>query len=74
MEFSNDKVAISANNPDLGEAVERGVTPLMGPNPRLGTQLWYRTELGINEPLICLTIARGLRRTARRFESWLKVD
>jgi len=34
MEFSNDKVAISANNPDLGEAVERGVTPLMGPNPR----------------------------------------
>jgi hypothetical protein len=28
-------------------------------NPRLGTHLWYRTELGINEPLICLNIARG---------------
>lgn len=28
-------------------------------NGRLGTTLWYRTELGINEPWICLKIARG---------------
>ena len=27
-------------------------------NPRLGTQLWIRTEIGINEPLLCLQIAR----------------
>jgi biotin carboxylase len=32
---------------------------LMEVNPRLGANLWYRTELGINEPLICLKIARG---------------
>jgi biotin carboxylase len=36
-----------------------GVPKLMEINPRLGTHLWYRTELGINEPLICLKIARG---------------
>ena len=35
-----------------------GVPKLMEINPRLGTHLWYRTELGINEPLICLNIAR----------------
>jgi hypothetical protein len=28
-------------------------------NPRLGLHLWYRTELGSNEPLMCLRIARG---------------
>jgi len=28
-------------------------------NPRLGTNLWFRTELGINEPLMCLRIARN---------------
>jgi hypothetical protein len=28
-------------------------------NPRLGVHLWYRTELGCNEPVICLKIARG---------------
>ena len=27
-------------------------------NPRLGVQLWLRTALGINEPLMCLKIAR----------------
>lgn len=32
---------------------------LMELNPRLGTNLWYRTEMGINEPLMCLQIARG---------------
>ena len=28
-------------------------------NPRLGTKLWNRTELGINEPLMCVKIAKG---------------
>lgn len=32
---------------------------LMEANPRLGTHLWYRTSLGVNEPLMCLKIARG---------------
>jgi biotin carboxylase len=36
-----------------------GEFKLMEINPRLGTHLWYRTELGINEPWICLNIARG---------------
>lgn len=36
-----------------------GLPKLMEVNPRLGTQLWSRTELGINEPLLCLRIARG---------------
>lgn len=36
-----------------------GLPKLMEINARLGTHLWYRTELGINEPLICLKIARG---------------
>jgi predicted ATP-grasp superfamily ATP-dependent carboligase len=36
-----------------------GQPKLMEINPRLGTHLWYRTELGINEPLLCLQIARG---------------
>jgi biotin carboxylase len=35
-----------------------GIPKLMEINPRLGTHLWYRTELGINEPLMCLKIAR----------------
>jgi hypothetical protein len=35
------------------------VPKLMEINPRLGTHLWYRTELRINEPLMCLQIARG---------------
>ncbi len=38
----------------------RDDTPkLMEINPRLGLHLWYRTELGINSPLICLKIAGG---------------
>jgi biotin carboxylase len=37
----------------------RDDTPkLMEINPRLGLNLWQRTELGINEPLMCLKIAR----------------
>ncbi len=32
---------------------------LMEANPRLGTHLWYRTALGVNEPDLCLRIARG---------------
>jgi biotin carboxylase len=35
------------------------VPKLMEINPRLGFTLWNRTELGINEPLMCLKIARG---------------
>jgi biotin carboxylase len=36
-----------------------GVPKLMEMNPRLGYHLWFRTELGINEPLMCLKIAQG---------------
>ena len=36
-----------------------GVPKLMEVNPRLGTRLWYRTEAGVNEPLLCLQCARG---------------
>jgi hypothetical protein len=36
-----------------------GLPKLMEVNPRLGTNLWLRTEIGINEPLLCLKIARG---------------
>ena len=36
-----------------------GIPKLMEINPRLGIGFWWRTELGINEPLICLKIARG---------------
>jgi hypothetical protein len=32
---------------------------LMEINPRFARQLWNRTELGINEPLICIQLARG---------------
>lgn len=35
-----------------------GLPKLMEVNPRLGTHLWMRTEIGINEPLLCLQIAR----------------
>ena len=28
-------------------------------NPRFPRQLWNRTELGINEPLMCIRLARG---------------
>lgn len=39
--------------------VRDGTPKLMEINPRLGSHLWYRTELGVNEPLMCLKIARG---------------
>jgi carbamoyl-phosphate synthase large subunit len=32
---------------------------LMEANPRVGTHLWYRTSVGINEPVMALRIARG---------------
>jgi len=36
-----------------------GLPKLMEINPRLGIHTWFRTELGINEPFLCLRIARG---------------
>jgi biotin carboxylase len=36
-----------------------GLNKLMEVNPRFPRQLWNRTELGINEPLLCVRIARG---------------
>ena len=36
-----------------------GRDKLMEINPRFPRQLWNRTELGINEPLMCLQVARG---------------
>jgi hypothetical protein len=36
-----------------------GQPKLMEINPRFGHNLWYRTELGINEPLMFLNMARG---------------
>lgn len=36
-----------------------GQPKLMEINPRFGHNLWFRTELGINEPLMFLDIARG---------------
>jgi biotin carboxylase len=36
-----------------------GVPKLMEINPRLGFTLWNRTQVGINEPLLCLKMARG---------------
>ncbi len=36
-----------------------GIPKLMEINPRLGYHLWFRTALGINEPLMCVKIARG---------------
>ena len=36
-----------------------GIPKLLEINPRLGQHLWWRTGLGVNEPLICLQIARG---------------
>ncbi|MFD0979806.1 ATP-grasp domain-containing protein [Tropicimonas aquimaris] len=36
-----------------------GVPKILEINPRLGVHLWLRTEIGINEPLIALRIARG---------------
>ncbi|MGH6630008.1 MAG: hypothetical protein ACREB3_09785, partial [Burkholderiales bacterium] len=36
-----------------------GIPRLMEINPRLGNNLWLRTELGINEPLMYLRLAQG---------------
>jgi biotin carboxylase len=36
-----------------------GLNKLMEVNPRFPRQLWNRTELGINEPLLSVRIARG---------------
>ena len=36
-----------------------GMPRLMEINPRFGHNLWYRTEMGINEPLIYLRLAQG---------------
>ena len=36
-----------------------GKPKLMEINPRLGQYLWTRTEIGINEPRLCLQIANG---------------
>jgi hypothetical protein len=36
-----------------------GIPRLLEINPRMGQHLWWRTGLGVNEPLICLQIARG---------------
>lgn len=42
-----------------------GQPKLLEINPRLGTHLWFRTEIGINEPLLCLQIASGKQITAK---------
>jgi biotin carboxylase len=39
--------------------IRDGLPKLLEMNPRLGLRLWFRTELGCNEPLMCLRIARG---------------
>lgn len=39
--------------------IRDGKPKLTEMNPRLGVHLWYRTELGCNEPMMCLKIARG---------------
>lgn len=36
-----------------------GIPKLMEINPRFGHNIWYRTELGSNEPLIYLRLAQG---------------
>jgi predicted ATP-grasp superfamily ATP-dependent carboligase len=36
-----------------------GQPKLLETNPRLGHHLWYRTGVAINEPLMCLQIAKG---------------
>lgn len=38
-----------------------GLDKLMEVNPRFPRQVWNRTELGINEPAMCVRIARGER-------------
>ncbi len=38
-----------------------GLDKLMEINPRFPRQVWNRVELGINEPLMCIQLARGER-------------
>jgi predicted ATP-grasp superfamily ATP-dependent carboligase len=40
-----------------------GLPKLLETSPRLGHQLWYRSAVAINEPLMCLQIARELEVT-----------
>lgn len=48
-----------------GYTVQTQIDPLDGKpklleiNPRFGQHLWWRTGLGVNEPQICLQLARG---------------
>ena len=37
-----------------------GIAKLLEINPRLGQRLCWRAPLGVNEPMICLDIVRGL--------------
>jgi biotin carboxylase len=46
-------------NVEMKTDARDGVAKLMEINPRLAYALWARVKLGINEPLICLKIARG---------------
>jgi predicted ATP-grasp superfamily ATP-dependent carboligase len=36
-----------------------GLPKLMEINPRLGSALWYRTEMGMNHPRMCIDLARN---------------
>ena len=36
-----------------------GVPKLMEINPRMGNGLWWRVAVGMNEPLMCIKIAKG---------------
>ena len=45
-----------------------GVPRLMEINPRFGHNLWYRTEFGINEPLIYMRNAQG--KSLQKTPSW----
>lgn len=36
-----------------------GIPKLLEINARLGQHVWWRTGLGVNEPMICLQLARG---------------
>lgn len=36
-----------------------GISKLLEINARMGQHLWWRTGLGVNEPMICLQLARG---------------
>ena len=52
-------LSISSQNDVQIRDPRDGVDKLMEVNPRFPRQLWNRTELGINEPLMCVQLARG---------------